>query len=72
MKQQWIEKLDESLVKPFYETQSEEEVEYGFNSTLSFGTAGIRSTFGIGPGKLNAFTVRLPISRSTSGISFPT
>ena len=46
MKQQWIEKLDESLVKKFYETQSE-EVEYGFNGTLSFGTAGIRSTFGI-------------------------
>lgn len=58
MKQQWLDKLDESLVKPFYEQQSESQIEEGFNNTLSFGTAGIRSTFGIGAGRLNAFTVR--------------
>lgn len=58
MKSEWLDKLDESLVKKFYEAQTEKEIEEGFSGNLTFGTAGIRSTFGLGPGRLNAFTVR--------------
>ncbi|WP_366516048.1 hypothetical protein [Staphylococcus carnosus] len=53
MKSKGLNKLDESLISSFYENQSEQEVEEGFTDTLFFGTAGIRSTFGIGPGRLN-------------------
>ncbi|MFT2204535.1 phospho-sugar mutase [Staphylococcus chromogenes] len=58
MKSKWLDKLNESLISSFYETQSDREIEEGFTDTLSFGTAGIRSTFGIGPGRLNKFTVQ--------------
>lgn len=54
----WLEHINESLVKDFYESQTEEEQNAGFEGALSFGTAGIRSTFGLGPARLNAFTVR--------------
>ncbi|MBU7217816.1 phospho-sugar mutase [Staphylococcus gallinarum] len=58
MKQLWLDKLDESLVKPFYNEQTETERAAAFEGDLTFGTAGIRSTFGLGPARLNAFTVR--------------
>ncbi len=58
LKSKWLDKLNESLISSFYETQSDREIEEGFTDTLSFGTAGIRSTFGIGPGRLNKFTVQ--------------
>ncbi|RIP35703.1 phospho-sugar mutase [Staphylococcus gallinarum] len=58
MKQLWLDKLDESLVKPFYNEQTEIERDAAFEGALTFGTAGIRSTFGLGPARLNAFTVR--------------
>lgn len=58
MKAQWEEKISESLVEHFYKLQSDEEIEEGFSDVLSFGTAGIRSKFGIGPGRLNKFTVQ--------------
>lgn len=58
MKSEWLDKLDESLVKIFYEAQTDKEIEEGFSGNLTFGTAGIRSTFGLGPGRLNAFTIR--------------
>ncbi|MGO1760369.1 MAG: phospho-sugar mutase [Mammaliicoccus vitulinus] len=58
MRAQWEEKVSESLVERFYKLQSEQEIEEGFSDVLSFGTAGIRSTFGIGPGRLNKFTIQ--------------
>ncbi|KIX90429.1 phosphoglucomutase [Staphylococcus microti] len=58
MRAQWEAKLTESLVEPFYRKQTESEIEEGFSDVLAFGTAGIRSTFGIGPGRLNKFTIQ--------------
>ncbi|MDC5694752.1 phospho-sugar mutase [Mammaliicoccus sciuri] len=58
MRAQWEERISESLVEQFHNVQTEEEVAAGFTDVLSFGTAGIRSTFGIGPGRLNKFTIQ--------------
>ncbi|MEB7392525.1 phospho-sugar mutase [Mammaliicoccus sciuri] len=58
MRTQWEQRISESLVEQFYNVQTEEEIEAGFTDVLSFGTAGIRSTFGIGPGRLNKFTIQ--------------
>ncbi len=58
MRAQWEQRLSESLVEQFHNVQAEEKIEAGFTDVLSFGTAGIRSTFGIGPGRLNKFTIQ--------------
>lgn len=58
MRTQWESKVSDSLVEQFYRIQSEKEIEAGFTEELSFGTAGIRSTFGIGLGRLNKFTIQ--------------
>ncbi len=41
-KELWIERANDSLVKHFYEQQSDIEQREGFESKLTFGTAGIR------------------------------
>ncbi len=58
MRAQWEQRISESLVEQFHNVQTEEEIEAGFTDVLSFGTAGIRSTFGVGPGRLNKFTIQ--------------
>lgn len=58
MRAQWEQRISESLVEQFHNVQTEEEIEAGFTDVLSFGTAGIRNTFGIGPGRLNKFTIQ--------------
>ncbi|MEX6216498.1 phospho-sugar mutase [Mammaliicoccus sciuri] len=58
MRAHWEQRISESLVEQFHNVQTEEEIEAGFTDVLSFGTAGIRSTFGIGPGRLNKFTIQ--------------
>ncbi|MEB7733543.1 phospho-sugar mutase [Mammaliicoccus sciuri] len=58
MRAQWEQRISESLVEQFHNVQTEEEIEAGFTDVLSFGTAGIRSTFGIGPGRLNKLTIQ--------------
>lgn len=56
-KELWIERANDSLVKHFYEQQSDIEQREGFESKLTFGTAGIRGKFGLGKGRLNKFTI---------------
>lgn len=47
MKQEWIKRLDESLIQSFYEQQNEREIEEGLTTQLSFGTAGIRGSLAL-------------------------
>ncbi|HHT9189378.1 TPA: phospho-sugar mutase [Staphylococcus aureus] len=56
-KELWIERANDSLVKHFYEQQSDIEQREGFESKLTFGTAGIRGKFGLGECRLNKFTI---------------
>lgn len=56
---QWEEKLKESLItESAYQTLDETAKEEGFSTSLAFGTAGIRGKIGLGPNRLNRFTVR--------------
>ncbi|EHJ07763.1 hypothetical protein CD113_08150 [Staphylococcus simiae] len=57
MKDDWINLVNKSLIKDFYEQQNLEEINEGFKTSLKFGTAGIRGKFGLGEGYLNKFTV---------------
>lgn len=40
------------------ETENPKELEDAFSTTLSFGTGGIRGLMGVGPGRLNLYTIR--------------
>lgn len=58
MKDSWMKHKEESLVASFYDAQTPEFQEEGFETELAFGTAGIRGQFGLGPGRLNRYTIQ--------------
>lgn len=58
MKDNWMKHKEDSLVASFYDAQTPEFQEQGFETELAFGTAGIRGQFGLGPGRLNRYTIQ--------------
>ena len=58
MKDNWMKYKDDSLVASFYDSQTATFQEQGFETELAFGTAGIRGQFGLGPGRLNRYTIQ--------------
>lgn len=57
-RKQWEAHIENSFIDTeHYESLSEIEKEDAFSATLSFGTAGIRGKIGLGPNRLNRFTV---------------
>lgn len=59
MRELWEKNIDGSLItKESYALLTDKEKEEGFIDTLSFGTAGIRGKIGLGPNRLNKYTVQ--------------
>lgn len=54
----WEANIENSLItQETYSATSEALIEDGYNGALAFGTAGIRGKIGLGPNRLNKFTV---------------
>lgn len=64
---QWqaFEGLDETLKQQLLDTTDEEELKDAFGGQLSFGTAGMRGVLGVGPNRMNIYTVR----QATEGLA---
>ncbi|PKE21336.1 phospho-sugar mutase [Macrococcoides caseolyticum] len=55
----WEAHIDESLISiEAYKNLSEQDKQEGYIGNLSFGTAGIRGKIGLGPNRLNKYTVQ--------------
>lgn len=55
----WEAHIDDSLISiEAYEKLSEQDKQEGYVGNLSFGTAGIRGKIGLGPNRLNKYTVQ--------------
>ncbi|KIH71089.1 phospho-sugar mutase [Salinicoccus roseus] len=72
---QWEEHIGNSFItEESYEALTEEEKADAFSDTLSFGTAGIRGKIGLGPNRLNRYTVEkvaLGIAHNLEGAEDP-
>ncbi|WP_342389037.1 phospho-sugar mutase [Salinicoccus bachuensis] len=72
---QWEEHIGNSFItEESYEALTDEEKTDAFSDTLSFGTAGIRGKIGLGPNRLNRYTVEkvaLGIAHELEGATDP-
>ena len=72
---QWEEHIGNSFItEASYEALTEEEKADAFSDILSFGTAGIRGKIGLGPNRLNRYTVEkvaLGIAHNLEGVEDP-